>query len=59
MSIIYYLIAGSLFSAIIDVSAHFTNATRMNNIERICVIVFWPIWFIFFIYHLINEMRGR
>jgi hypothetical protein len=57
MGIIYYLIAGSLFSAIIDVNAYFTNATRMNNIERVWVMVLWPIGVVLFLYHLINEMK--
>jgi hypothetical protein len=57
MGIIYYLIVGSLFSAIIDVNAHFTNATRMNNIERIWVMVLWPIGVVLFLYHLIKEMK--
>jgi hypothetical protein len=58
MYIVYYLMVGSFFSAIIDVSAHFTNADRMNNIERFCVVALWPIGVVIFIYHLIKEFKG-
>jgi uncharacterized membrane protein len=58
MYTVYYLIVGSLFSAIIDVNAHFKNTDRMNNIERFCVIALWPIGVVVFIYHLIKEFKG-
>jgi hypothetical protein len=52
MTILNYLFIGTLFLLILDIMGYYLNAKpRFSNLERIVVILFWPISLLVFIYH--------
>jgi L-lactate permease len=46
----YYLIIGTLFTLIIDILCYYLDSKKyFNNIERVVVILLWPISLIVFL----------
>jgi hypothetical protein len=50
MIFIYYLLIGALFTLSVDLLAdHFQTDAKFSNLERIVVILFWPIALVVFV----------
>ena len=48
----YYLMIGTLFTLIVDVLCYYLDSKKyFNNIERVVVILLWPISLIIFLRH--------
>ena len=50
MLFMYYLMIGTLFTLIVDVLCYYLDSRKyFNNIERVVVILLWPISLIIFL----------
>ena len=50
----YYLMIGTLFTLIVDVLCYYLDSRKyFNNIERVVVILLWPISLIIFLRYFI------
>jgi hypothetical protein len=50
MLFMYYLMIGTLFTLIVDVLCYYLDSKKyFNNIERVVVILLWPISLIIFL----------
>lgn len=59
MTFIYYLMIGTLFTLGIDILANYLESDkRFNNLERIVVILIWPISLIVFVRELWRAKNG-
>lgn len=60
MTFMYYLMIGTLFTLIVDVLASFLEADkRFSNLERIVVILVWPVGLIVFLRELWKARNGK
>jgi len=58
--IVYYLVIGAIFTFIIDViSVLYETRDNLNNVERIWVILFWPLSLTLFIYSIITSFKNK
>lgn len=58
--IVYYLVIGAIFTFIIDViSVLYETRDNLNNIERVWVILFWPLSLTLFIYSIITSFKNK
>ena len=58
--IVYYLVIGAIFTFIIDViSVLYETRDNLNNVERVWVILFWPLSLILFIYSIITSFKNK
>ena len=56
MTILNYLFIGTLFILILDIMGYYLNAKPIfSNLERIVVILFWPISLVVFVYHFFKR----
>ena len=55
MDIITYIIIGTLFTFIVDVSSNWVNVKPFNTLERLICIVIWPITMLIFIVAVLNS----
>jgi hypothetical protein len=56
MNIITYIIIGTLFTFIVDVSSSWVNAKPFNTLERLICIAIWPLTIFVFISAVIKEL---
>lgn len=60
MTFVYYLMIGTLFTLILDILANYLESEkRFNNIERIVVIMMWPISLFVFLRELWRAKNGE
>jgi O-antigen/teichoic acid export membrane protein len=60
MTFIYYLLIGTIFTLILDLLANYLKSEkRFNNIERIVVIVLWPVSMVVFFRELLRAKNNR
>lgn len=58
--VVYYLVIGAIFTFIIDViSVLYETRDNLNNVERVWVILFWPLSLILFIYSIIISFKNK
>tara|TARA_R110001592_G_scaffold161498_1_gene394132 strand:+ start:795 stop:986 length:192 start_codon:yes stop_codon:yes gene_type:complete len=55
MGVVGYLMVGTLFAFILDVSSNLAGAKAFNTLERIICIIIWPITMPLFIIAVIKE----
>lgn len=56
MTILTYLLIGTLFILILDImSWYFNTKPRFSNLERFVVILFWPISLLVFLNHYFKK----
>ena len=60
MTFVYYLMIGTLFTLIIDLLANYLESdNKFNNIERLVVIILWPISLFIFLRELWRAKNGE
>jgi len=58
--VVYYLVIGAIFTFIIDViSVLYETRDNLNNVERVWVILFWPLSLTLFIYSIIISFKNK
>jgi len=58
MTFFYYLLIGALFTLFMDlISDYLQTETRFSNLERIVVILLWPISMAIFFYEFFKIKR--
>ena len=60
MTFMYYLMIGTLFTLMVDVLANYLETDkRFSNLERIVVILVWPMGLIVFLRELWKARNGE
>lgn len=60
MTFVYYLMIGTLFTLIVDILANYLETDkRLNNLERIVVIILWPFSLFVFLRELWRARNGE
>lgn len=60
MTFIYYLLIGTLFTLMVDLAADYLKTDkRFNNIERVVVILIWPISLFVFVREFWKVKNGK
>ena len=59
MSIINYLIIGTLFTLGVDIVSGLVDGDRFSTLERIVCIIIWPITMVVFTYSFLKEFTKK